>query len=114
MRDLSNRPSLRIDANDRSASLLLYDVEKPAAVWRPGERATTSSARGRVIAEHRTAHVEIVIRSEIAWLRIRNQIHNPEIGLRIRPHGPCHRTVECHLTPVRAERHTIYIHRNRG
>src|ERR1700675_587071 len=103
---------LCVHTNQRSASLLGYVVEEPAPVRRPVECGAVATAWGRIVAEHGTAHVEVVARSEIAGLRIRREVHDPEIRLRVGTDGLRDGTMEGDASAVGAEREIANSHGN--
>src|SRR5213075_174950 len=87
-------PLVRVDAHQRSPSLLFDGIEQRAAVARPVKRTGMSSARSSIVAEDRATHIEVIVGGQVFRFRIFYGIHDPQIGLRVGTNRLRDRTME--------------------
>jgi len=79
-----------------------YDFDMGSGVF--GDNAAPrGSGRGGVVAKDAGAHVKVIVRRQVLRLRIRAQVHHPQIGLRVRPHRLVRLSMERRPTIVAAE-----------
>src|SRR5205807_8709241 len=104
--------ALRVDAHQKGPSLLFDGIEERAAVARPEKGSRMSSARSGIIAEHRAAHIEVILARQISRFRIFRGIHDPQIGLGVGTDRLRGRTMKRKLATVRTQREVTNIHWN--
>src|SRR5208282_3657965 len=72
----------------------------------------TAAARGRVVAEDGTAHIEVVARSEVAGFCLGSELHDPEVRLGVGTDGLRHGTMKRDPAAIGAEREIADSHGN--
>ena len=62
-----------------------------------------AAAGSGIVAENGIAHVVVVVRSQIARLRVGTEVHDPEVGQRVRTNGMSYCAEEGDAASIGAE-----------
>ena len=73
----------QIEQREISFSFLRVNGDEAFPIWRPDRRVLSTCPRRRAVPNHKTGHIEIKVRSQIARLCVWQKIEDPEIRLRV-------------------------------
>src|SRR5207249_2798688 len=83
-----------VECTEIGSSFPAIERDDALSIRRPNRRETATTARCAVIAADSAAQVPIEIRGEIFRLRIRREVHYPQVRLGVRAHGLIRRRIE--------------------